>query len=226
MEATIKDTVKNIFKTNKFEDALDLTRNLRREYIHEYGVKSWNGLVTYYKNANIAPEEVVAEQEAEYPTNDTDVSNTDSTDPVPDYNCNVDDADHADADIADESDPDNDVETIEYMLYRNTGDKVEWFGHRENFNGLKIGDTARMIRMNNKGVREGMVVATNSLTLDDVALFHRCYGSIIKMKRSNKEQLELAAKCLMNLPDAINREYDRVPTSDSKLADYILNFKK
>ena len=83
-----------------------------------------------------------------------------------------------------------------------------------------------MIRMNNNGVSEGMVVASNILTLDDVAIFHRCYAVIIRMKRSYKEQLELAAKCLMNLPEAIARQYHRVPTSDTKLTDYVLNFKK
>ncbi len=227
MEATIKETVKNIFKTHTFEEAVALTESCRGEYIHEFGVKSWNALVTYYKNANITPEpNAIAEPEAEYPVSEVETSNADATDT-------------AETDIAEEVETDSnkeddetsekslaDVETVKYMLYRNTGDKVEWFGHRENFNGLQVGDTARMIRMNNKGVSEGMVVASNELTLDDVALFHRCYGVIIKMKRSYNEQLDLAAKCLMNIPAAINREYSRVPNSDYKLTDYVLNFNK
>lgn len=118
-----------------------------------------------------------------------------------------------------------DEERVEYMLYRNTGDKVEWFGHRENFYGLKVGDTARMIRMNNKGVSEGLVVASNALTLDQVALFHRCYGVIIRMKRSYKEQLELASECLNKLPDA-TANGKSLPSNDIKLTDYVLNFGK
>lgn len=206
MEAAIKETVKNIFKGNKFEDALELTSELRGEYIRECGVKSWNALVTYYKSVNIIPEPAVAEPEAD----------------DPDDGAEIPDADEIEADDTDVES----VETVEYMLYRNTGDKVEWFGHRENFNGLQVGDTARMIRMNNKGVSEGQVIASNKLTLDDVALFHRCYGVIIKMKRSNKEQLDLAAKCLMNIPAAINRQYYRVSANDHKLTDYVLNFNK
>lgn len=229
MEAAIKETVKNIFKTNKYEDAINITRNLRGEYIHEFGVKSWNGLVTYYRNANIQPAEIVAEEGAAYPETECEAS---------EENCLNEISDNDVAEVESESEneveetaeeneePEPEAERIEYMLYRNTGAKVEWFGHRENFYGLEVGETARMIRMNNKGVSEGTVVASNPLTLDEIALFHKCYAVIIRMKRSYKEQLELAAKCLMNLPEAINGEYDRVPASDVKLADYVLNFKK
>lgn len=70
METTIKDQVKNIFKTNAFETALELTRDLSGEYIAENGVKSWNALVSYYKKANIQPETTqVTEPESGYSEN-------------------------------------------------------------------------------------------------------------------------------------------------------------
>lgn len=221
METTIKDSVKKIFSTRKFEDALEATRYLRGDYIGEYGTKSWNALVAYYKKLDIMPEENVAEPENEY-------SVTEESIPGGTTNGEMDAiADAVAIEEKEEStEEESNVEEVEYMLYRNTGDSVEWFGHRENFYSLPVGSTARMIRMNNNGVSEGMVVASNILTLDDVAIFHRCYAVIIRMKRSYKEQLELAAKCLMNLPEAIARQYHRVPTSDTKLTDYVLNFKK
>ena len=229
MEATIKETVKNIFKSNTFEAALDLTRDLRGEYIKEFGAKSWNGLVTYYKNANIVPESIVAEEEAEYSSiaeeseEESEAVNEAATE---------DELDAIADEVAEIKSKEDDAESlpeeerIEYMLYRNTGEKVEWFGHRENFYNLEVGATARMIRMNNKGVSEGFVVASNALTLDEVALFHRCYAVIIRMKRSYKEQLELAAKCLMKLPNSIAGKYHMVPASDTKLTDYVLNYSK
>ena len=58
---TIKDRVKEIFQTRSFEEALETTRDIRKYYIEEYGVKSWNALVAYYKKANIQPEPMVAE---------------------------------------------------------------------------------------------------------------------------------------------------------------------
>lgn len=232
MEAAIKETVNNIFKTNKYEDAINLTRNLRGEYIHEFGVKSWNGLVTYYRNASIIPAEIAAEEEAAYPAAECEASSEADSNEAPENEA-VETAEagkesesEAEEIVDEDSESEPEAERIEYMLYRNTGAKVEWFGHRENFYGLKVGDTARMIRMNNKGVSEGIVVASNALALDDIALFHKCYAVIIRMKRSYKEQLEIASKCLMNLPEAINGEYDRVPASDVKLTDYVLNFKK
>lgn len=229
MEATIKETVKNIFKSNTFEAALDLTRDLRGEYIKEFGAKSWNGLVTYYKNADIVPESIVAEEEAEYSSiaeeseEESEAVNEAATE---------DELDAIADEVAEIESKEDDAESlpneerIEYMLYRNTGEKVEWFGHRENFYNLEVGATARMIRMNNKGVSEGVVVASNALTLDEVALFHRCYAVIIRMKRSYKEQLELAAKCLMKLPNSIAGKYHMVPASDTKLTDYVLNYSK
>lgn len=243
METTIKDQVKNIFKTNAFETALDLTRNLRGEYIKEYGVKSWNALVTYYKKANIQPVAEVAEQEAEYKAESDSSQETEevseikseetpatteevaeeasaSEDGVGDEN-----ASEQTSEESTEEDGAHEEETFEYMLYRNTGDKVEWFGHRENFYGLNVGDTARMIRMNNRGVSEGMVVATASLTLDHINLFHRCYGVIIKTKYSYKEQLTMAATCLNNMMEAV-KDFSSLPKSDIKVTDYIINFGK
>ncbi len=233
MKSEIKNAVKSIFASNTFEVALEKTRELRSEYIKELGVKSWNCLVTYYKNANIIPVDEVAEEEEKYLPEIENETEEDGS--IPEEIANIEEMDAiADAIAAEEQDESNEekptddsqMEEVEYMLYRNTGDSVEWFGHRENLYGLSVGDTARMIRMNNKGVSEGLVVASNAMTLDDVALYHRCYAVIIRMKRSYKEQLELAAKCLMNLPEAIARQYHRVPASDTKLTDYILNFKK
>lgn len=229
MEATIKETVKNIFKSNTFEAALDLTRDLRGEYIKEFGAKSWNGLVTYYMKANIIPKVKVAEEEAEYSSvseDGEDVADTDIESITEEELGEIADAvaEIESNEVDTESLPEK--ERIEYMLYRNTGAKVEWFGHRENFYMLVVGDIRRMVRMNNRGVSEGVVVATNALTLDEIALFHRCYGVIIRMKRSYNEQLDLASKCLMNLPDAIAGQFDRVHESDIKLTDYVLNFKK
>lgn len=243
METTIKDQVKNIFKTNAFETALDLTRNLRGEYIHEYGVKSWNALVTYYKNANIQPVAEVAEQEAEYnaeseSTNETDeVAEIESEEAPATTEEATEETSSTDKEVGEEKPQESsevsesedeetqEVDTFEYMLYRNTGDKVEWFGHRENFYGLKVGDTARMIRMNNMGVSEGMVVATAALTLDHINLFHRCYGVIIKTKYSYKEQLNMAATCLNNMMAAV-KDFSSLPKSDIKLTDYVINFEK
>lgn len=209
MEATIKETVKNIFKTNKFEEALYLTRNLRGEYIKEFGVKSWNALVVYYRKLNIIPDvSVVAEPEKADDVKDD--SNT--TEKLEQEN---------------QEEPQENVDdTIEYMLYSNPGKEIEWFGHSENFRHYPIGHKAKMIRMNNRGVNEGVVVASAKMALDHVALFHRCYAVIIRMKRTNREQLELASRCLTNLYDAIGNEFHRVPNSDTKLTDYVLNFKK
>ena len=381
MEANIKDTVKNIFKANAFEAALELTENLRSEYIAEYGVKSWNALVAYYRKASLKHEVAqAAEPDPAYSASTKDEpSKTDNTksreksadvtmmnitpenvgelhntlagffgeEPAPTskesvltahktvkpvskttlmqqydeikkkhpdaillfrvgdfYETFSDDAIEASSilgitltrrangsaqsvelagfphhaldtylpklvragkrvciceqledpkkykvkEVSETVKPENpindkqknvtktatdkvedheekDEERVEYMLYRNTGDNVEWFGHRENFYGLKVGDTARMIRMNNKGVSQGMVVASNALTLDQVDLFHKCYGVIIRMKRSYKEQLELASKCLNKLPDA-TVSGKSLPSNDIKLTDYVLNFGK
>lgn len=248
MEATIKETVKNIFKTNKFEDALDLTRNLRGEYIREFGVKSWNGLATYYKSANIIPELPVAAEpeegysdfvsdmpdigktkadaksqasalskkdieklfkqkieEAEESLKDKETGgvpyeemleawikiqeefySTYGVKPGDDYKKALDiyrnfdpnedqekflkqfrESESTDANVHEVSDDANDCkqeenetedESVDYMLYRNVGDKVEWYGHYVNYAGLKVGDIGMMVRMNNLGVGRGKVL--------------------------------------------------------------------
>ena len=336
METTIKDQVKNIFKTNAFGTALELTRNLRGEYINEYGVKSWNAMASYYRNANIQPETkqvsepdpkytettptVKKEEPEKYQTKGMSITPlmkqyevmkkkhpdaillfrvgdfyetfgkdaveasevlgitltrrmngkagfielagfphhaldsylpklvragkrvaiceqlddpkkvkvTEKVIPNTDQKCLFDEQ-PANVQVEDQKEADDnkepDVEKIEYMLYRNIGDKVDWFGHRENFYGLKVGDSARMIRMNNKGVSEGLVVASNALTLDEVAIFHRCYGVIIRMKRTYKEQLDLASECLNKIPD-VSESGKNYPTNDIKLTDFVLNFGK
>lgn len=318
METTIKDQVKNIFKTNAFETALELTRDLRGEYISENGVKSWNALVAYYKKANIQPDKTqVAEPGEKYSVaslmnqfeeekkkhpdaillfrvgdfyemfgkdaieasevlgitltrrmngkadpielagfphhsldtylpklvregkrvaiceqlenqNQLEVKEmispkTDEVKGLFDEVSNVEDS-KSKENVQNQEEV-KDEEKVEYMLYRNTGDKVEWFGHRENFYGLNVGDTARMIRMNNKGVSEGLVVASNALTLTQVDLFHRCYGVIIRMKISYKEQLQMASDCLNKLPEA-TKGLENLPKNDIKLTDLILKFGK
>ena len=334
MENSIKTQVKEIFKANSFETALELIGSLRDEYIKKEGKRSWNALKAYYKKANIQPEtDKVAEAQTSYPETPVkeEVKVTEkstgkkiSETPLmkqyaeikkkyPDavllfrvgdfYEMFGEDAVEASkilgitltrrangkaasielagfpfhaldtylpqlvragkrvaiceqledpkkmkvtekvipnekpkglfedeqkvleiAETKQEMTKDQKEEdAVEYMLYRNEGGMVEWFGHFVNYNNLKVGDNDTMIRMNNRGVSRGTVVATNRLTLAQVAIFHRCYGIIIKMKRTYKEQLDLAAQCLNKIPQAT--ESGNIPENDIKLTDMVLNFK-
>lgn len=302
METTIKETVKNIFKTNTFENALDLTRDLRGEYIHEFGVKSWNGLVTYYKNANITPETVVAESKSEYPATeaenlDVEVTEKDvkpstselsqksikklfdekiaevteslkdkGTGGVPfeesmeafikvqdefyatyglklgknwkkaldiyrqsgktdDTSKNMTSEDKDDIEQIDKVEKSEQKgETVEYMLYQNDGDKVEWYGHYVNYAGLKVGDTGMMVRMNNLGVGKGKVIATAKMTMDEIKEFHKCYASIRGSVASDNKRVERFIIAFNNLQDAMkDPAFSSKATAKAK-CDFILNY--
>lgn len=227
-ETGIKNEVKNIFATNVFEVALELTRTLRKEYIDEYGIKSWNGLVTYWRGQNVQPEEAAAHEVEYLLESDVDeVASEDSIEESQNGASETPDESSADdeAEITSSENPLQEDEMVEYMLYRNSEGEVQWFGHSENFRLYPVGHNGRFIRMNNRGVGEGFVVATASLSLDQVAIFHRCYAVIIKTKYSWKEQLEMASKVLVNLNEALSAGTN-IPNSDIKLVDYILNYGK
>ncbi len=222
MEATIKETVKNIFKTNKFEDALDLTRNLRGEYIHEFGTKSWNALVVYYKNANIIPETVIAEPEPEYPSSDEDVCETETSDDNAKEEANEIPSETEDGNIQYESSPD--VETVEYMLYQNDGDRVEWYGHYVNYANLKVGDTGMMVRMNNLGVGNGKVLATSQMTMAEIGEFHKCYAVIRTSVTSDARRVTLFKRAFDNLQIAMKDPAYSIKTTSKAKCDFVLNY--
>lgn len=315
MEATIKETVKNIFKTHAFEEAVALTESCRGEYIREFGVKSWNGLVTYYKNANITPDpSVVAEPEAWYPAVDAEVPDTDATD-VDDKssspalskkeikNLFQQKADEVYASLEDETggvpfegfmeamiklqdefyvtygvkvgdeykkflayyreaktenschndthennveietaedevdtvaedasdskceDVSSDVETVEYMLYQNAGDKIDWYGHFVNYKGLKVGDEDMMIRMNNLGIGMGRVVATAKMTMDEIAMFHKCYAVIRANTASDNRRVMLFKRAFNNLQDAMRDPAFSTKTKSKDMCDFVLNYE-
>ncbi len=229
MEATIKETVKNIFKTHAFDEAVALTENCRGEYIHEFGVKSWNALVTYYKHANITPEpSVVAEQEAEYSTTepDTDASETEvfevaeaDVEYCAESNITEDDSEAGDSDACE-----TDVEIVEYMLYQNAGDKVEWYGHSVNYKGLKVGDEDWMIRMNNLGVGIGRVIAAAQMTLPEINIFHKCYAVIRANTQSDNSRVMLFKRAFNNLQEAVKDPAFVTKTKSKDICDFVLNY--
>lgn len=229
MESTIKETVKNIFKTHAFDEAVALTENCRGEYIHEFGVKSWNGMMTYYKNANITPEpSVVAEPEAEYSTTepDTDASETEvfevaeaDVEYCAESNITEDDSEAGDSDACE-----TDVETVEYMLYQNAGDKVEWYGHYVNYKGLKVGDEDWMIRMNNLGVGIGRVIAAAQMTLQEINIFHKCYAVIRANTQSDNSRVMLFKRAFNNLQEAVKDPAFVTKTKSKDICDFVLNY--
>lgn len=220
MEATIKETVKNIFKTHTFEEAVELTKQYCGEYIREFGVKSWNGLMTYYKNANISPEQsVVAEPEAEYPADDVETPGTDATE----FDANtlevVDDANDCK-----QEENETEVETVEYMLYQNAGDKIDWYGHFVNYKGLKVGEEDMMVRMNNLGVGMGRVIATAQMTMDEIAMFHKCYAMIRSNTSSDNRRVMMFKRAFNNLKDAMNDPAFATKTKSKDICDFVLNY--
>lgn len=280
MNTTIKNEVKDLFSSLPFEAALEATKGLRGEYIKEFGVKSWNGLVSYYKKANIQPKEtMVAEPEPKYDAqvnNDSVIDNEDGTneDEVIDgvemmvlHPENVEDlhslleealgeapasSTGGDAATTDDStetpecltsntdvngdepskteensdvEPEN-VELIDYMIYRNTGDGLEWFGHKENYTHLEEGSVALLIRNHSCGVGMGQVLATANLTYGHISIFHRCYKAISNKRCSYKEQLDMTVKCFRNISSMSTKDLANLPKVDTKLTDQILNFKK
>lgn len=227
MEATIKETVKNIFKTNTFEVALDLTREYRGEYIKEFGAKSWNGIVTYYKNANIIPEEKVAEEEPEYHPiiNEPDEMEDESSEPMTDEELdaiadNV--AELESEEEADETYPEE--ETIDYMLYQNAGDKVDWYGHFVNYKGLKVGDVSMMVRMNNLGVGMGKVLATAKMTMTEIGVFHKCYAAIRTSVASDNRRVVLFKRAFNNLQAAMKDPAYATKTTAKAKSEFVLNY--
>lgn len=227
---TIKETVKNIFKSNTFEDALELTRTLRGEYIREFGVKSWNGLVTYYKKANIIPEvSIASEPESDAISEEVSEAEIGSlAEVLPLVNDN--DVSDTDASENDSAEPESEIkhqveeERVEYMLYQNDGDKVDWYGHFVNYKGLKVGDCDMMIRMNNLGIGMGKVLATASMTMDEIAMFHRCYAAIRTSTSSDSKRVILFKRAFNNLQDAMKDPAFATKSTKKAIVDFVLNF--
>lgn len=379
MNTEIKNTVKNLFSTLKFEDALEATRNLRGEYIAEYGVKSWNGLVSYYKKANIQPEAVkVAEPEPTYtatskdessetvntensendeeitmmnitPENVGDLHNTlggifgedqestckestprvsktkagkkdemkplmkqyeemkkkhpdaillfrvgdfyetfckdavevsevlgitltkrmdNKANPIeltgfPHHALNtylpkltqagkrvaiceqledpkkatvkevvepatqLEDAQKELTEPAPDADKESEEEErVEYMLYQNDGDRIDWYGHFVNYKGLKVGETAMMVRMNNLGVGMGKVIATSSMTMNEIGMFHKCYAFIRQSYSSDNKRVEMFKKAFNNLQSAMRDPKFSTLSKSKEIANFVLNHKK
>lgn len=262
MEATIKETVKNIFKANAFEAALELTRNLRGEYIREYGVKSWNALVSYYRKANIQPEvAVVAEPDTIFPEanmnepcnedkeNDCesdivcmkvtpeDVANLHNTlagifgeDPVTAESTNANagntQVDEPAEESSDEVKTKEEEERVKYMLYQNDGEKIAWYGHFVNYKGLKVGESGMMVRMNNLGVGRGKVLATASMTMEEIGIFHKCYAAIRQSTLSDNKRVELFTKAFNNLQSAMRDSKFATLSAGKAIANFVLNYKK
>lgn len=377
MNTEIKNNVKNLFSTLKFEDALEATRNLRGEYIAEYGVKSWNAMVAYYKKANIQPKEtMVAESETTYtettqekssetektgnkekdtdvmmmnltPENVGDLHNTlagifgeDVESPckksspkaehksvaktplmnqyeemkkkhpdaillfrVGDFyetfsedaisaseilgitltkrangnsksielagfphhaldtylpklvragkkvaiceeledpqKVNVKEMDiprnlpSSDKNYEKEHKPEvvqdpevNDEERVDYMLYQNDGDRIDWYGHFVNYKGLKVGDSGMMVRMNNLGVGRGKVLATASMTMNEIGMFHKCYAFIRQSYASDNKRVELFTKAFNNLQEAMRDPKFATLSKGKDIAEFVLKYKK
>lgn len=123
-----------------------------------------------------------------------------------------------------------DVKTIPYMIYRNCGGNVRWFGHSINYFMEKNGDETQVVRMNNKGVSKGQIVCERFLTYAQIHLFHICYGIVVNMKESYEKQLDRSVSCLVNIykfvPDDKAEELlENVDTKmkQIKITDYVLN---
>lgn len=222
MEATIKETVKNIFKSNTFKNALDLTRDFRGEYIREFGVKSWNGLVTYYKKLNIIPEEKAAEPESEYaPTMvESDVEKLPAVSEEENEATTV----AIIKEVSEKSDKTEKPEVVEYMLYQNVGDKLDWYGHFVNYKGLKVGEEDWMIRMNNLGVGMGRVIATAQMTLPEINVFHKCYAAIRALSASDNRRVTLFKRAFNNLQEAMKDPAFATTTTNKSICDFVLNY--
>lgn len=365
----IKEKVKNIFNTNAFETALELTKDLRGEYIRELGVKSWNALASYYKKANIQPEiprvcepenrhsktpplKQYSEMKQKHPdaillfrvgdfyetfsedaivaseilgitltrrangkdkeiklagfphhsldsylpkliragkrvaiceqledpkqtmnvvekvlpqqNNDTDTkeglfsdelatsSQEGDTDILigtitPDnvgelhntlagtFGEEQESAETKDPEIAQEKNSaeelsenveEQEEERVEYMLYQNDGEKVDWYGHFVNFKGLKVGESGMMVRMNNLGVGRGKVLATAYMTMKEIGMFHKCYASIRQRTASDNKRVELFTKAFNNLQSAMRDPKFATLSTGYAIAHFVLNYKK
>lgn len=221
---TVKEQVKNIFQTNTFENALEATRELRNAYLEEHGVKSWNAMVAYYKKANIQPAPMMvaepteedyqealeemfkgAEQEIEeevLPFDEARELESESE---------IEEEVHEEEPIEEEP-----KEKVEYMVYRNSGNKLDFYGHQVNYKSLPVGSEDMMIRMFNLGIGKGKVVATASLTIDEVGVFHSIYANIRKRKISEEKMVEQFAFCLNHLHEFLKQ--NKLVLTDGKIS--------
>ena len=338
MGTSIKTQVKEIFKANLFDTALNLTAPLRDEYIKVCGLKSWNALKAYYKKVNNQPEsDIVAEEETSYP--DTQVKEEDKKSKIhvgtgicetplmkqymemkkkhPDaillfrvgdfYETFSEDAiaaseilgitltrrangnaanvelagfphhaldtylprlvsagrrvaiceqledpkkikvtekiipnkDQKDlfeghpmtvpeclvedkSDVVDMNEPE--IERVEYMLYQNDGEKIDWYGHFVNYKGLKVGDKDMMIRMNNLGIGQGKVLATASFSMEEVAIFHKVYAAIREANKSDNQRVAKFTVAFNNLQEAMKSPEFGTKKKAKDIADFVLNF--
>lgn len=268
MNTTIKNEVKNLFLTLTFDEALEATRELRGEYIKEFGVKSWNGLVRYYKKANIKPvaiqvaepetiyteesSEVSHEKQTKISNNETEENETqneiiiatispenvgemhnmlegvfgeehESTETSDSGDIQVEEADEISSNKVEIKEEE---ERVEYMLYQNDGEKIDWYGHFVNHKGLKVGESGMMVRMNNLGVGRGKVLAAAYMTMDEIGMFHKCYASIRKGTLSDNKKVELFTKAFNNLQSAMNDSKFATLSTGKEITNFVLNYKK
>lgn len=226
---TIKDRVKEIFQTRSFEEALETTRDIRKYYIEEYGVKSWNALVAYYKKANIQPEPMVAEHVEEiYDTEEVAQMDENDDDLLPFDEAREIETEEVEEEIeVPETLAEEDEEKVEYMVYRNSGKNLVFYGHQVNYKHLPVDAEDMMIRMFNLGIGKGKVVATASLTIDEVGVFHTCYAIIRKRKISEEKMVEQFAFCLNHLHDflvANKFTATNLPEDKNKMVNQLLIF--
>lgn len=201
-EKTMKDQVKEIFQTKGFDEAIkEVEMNFKQPYVEEYGEKSWKALMSYYKKANIQQDEM------------KEASETEVEEVVPQETAEC---------IKDETG------FVDYMLYANHEGPIKWFGHMVNYKKLERGEVDMMIRMNNHGVSKGICVNTVPLSLEEIGVYHTCYGVIINMKEEYSKQLELCSTLMNNLPKFMERWRNgaiEFPENVYKLTDAILNLK-
>ena len=117
-------------------------------------------------------------------------------------------------------------ETVEYMLYQNAGDKVDWYGHYVNHKGLKVGDEAMMVRMNNLGVGMGKVIATAQLTMEEIGVFHKCYASTRSAKVSDNIKVKLFVTAFNNLKAAVKDPAFPSKSSNKDIELFVRHYSK
>lgn len=216
METTLKDQVKNIFKSNTFEVAMELTKDLYGEYLRVYGIKSWNSLAAYYKKANIQSGVYeVAEPEPEY-HHDEEGQKHEDPGIIEGYHENI-------SSKVDEKE--TSPVTFSYMVYKNVGDDLVWFGHKENFYNHGEGSIETIIRNHSCGVSEALIVAVADMTYYQIALFHKCYKAISKRRCGYDEQYKMVLTCFRHLSEMANEDLVSLPKGDQKSTDAILNFQ-
>lgn len=219
LATTLKDQVKNIFKTNSYETAMELTKGMYLDYLREYGLKSWNALASYYSKANIQPEEIqVAESETEY----SETKEHDSQESMDSVEAQV---EEIASESTDEVEVSEEEERVEYMLYQNDGENVSWYSHFVNYKGLKVGESGMMVRMDNLRVGRGKVLATASMTMEEIEMFHKCYAAIRQSTLSDNKRVELFTKAFNNLQSAMRDPKFATLSKGKEIADFVLNYK-